>query len=416
MMSTDRLHKATAKTQLCAVSTLLAWTVLWLVLPAPQAAQAQTFTVLYSFQGSDGDEPRAGVIRDSAGTLYGTTYSGGDYGYGVVFKIDKPGKETVLYSFTGGMDGANPYGGLVLGADGNLYGTTETGGYPDCIHDYGCGTVFKIDTQGQYSVLYRFGAMPDGSFPDYVTLLPDNAGNLYGTTASGGDSNCNPGWGCGTVFKLDKAGRETILHTFRGTEQVDGAYPYAGLVPDKYGNLYGTTSEGGAPGCSRGCGTVFKVNRAGKETVLHRFSGWPISSGPVAAVIRDDNGNLYGVLGGYTPGNGELFKLNKRNQETVLYSFAYGDGFPGFGAGLLRDAKGNLYGTTIEGNNYEGTVFKLDRSGTMTILHAFSGRADGGFPMGTLIMDEKGNLYGIARDGGNSGCYSGCGVVFEITP
>lgn len=385
-----------------------------LMLLATPWAEAQTFTVLYSFKGPpDGGLPLSGVVRDAAGNLYGTTWYGGAYGYGTVFKISKCGKEKVLYSFTGGLDGANPYGGLSLDADGNLYGTTETGGYPDCIFGYGCGTVFKIDKHGKYSVLYHFGAMPDGAFPYYVTPVFDQAGSLYGTTFGGGDNNCDRGWGCGTVFRLDKTGKETILHTFTGTEQLDGAWPYAGLVRDEKGNLYSTTASGGAP---RGYGTVFKLDKTGRETVLHRFSGWS-ASGPVAGVIRDDASNIYGIIGGYTS-YGMVFKLNRCNKETVLHNFSYDEGSPEFGVGLLRDAKGNLYASTVEGSNYEGMAFKLDKSGNLTVLHNFSGWSDGGFPVGTLIMDEHGNLYGVARDGGNFNCgeYDGCGVVFEITP
>lgn len=398
-------------------SALLSLLALLLAVPTTQSVQAQTFTVLYSFKGPpDGGIPLAGVIRDAHGNLYGTNWYGGTHGYGTVFKINPRGKETVLYSFAGGLDGAYPYGGLVRDAEGNLYGTTESGGYPDCIFGYSCGTVFKVDKRGKESVLYRFGAMPDGSFPESETLLLDKAGNLYGTTPSGGDSNCNPGWGCGTVFKLDKNGRETILHTFTGTRELDGALPYSGLARDEDDNLYGTTSEGGAPGCYSGCGTVFKLDKKGNETVLHRFSGWIGGTSPSYAVIRDDAGTIYGTAGGGTGYNGVVFELNKWNRETVLYNFGYEEGLPF--TGLLRDAKGNLYGTTVEGSSYEGTIFKLDKSGKKTILHNFSGYADGGFPHGTLIMDEYGNLYGTARDGGISGCgdYVGCGVVFKITP
>jgi len=217
---------------------------------------------------------------------------------------------------------------------------------------------------------------------------------------------------------LDKSGRETILHTFTGIEELDGAAPYAGLVSDGMGNLYGTTVFGGAPGCSNGgsegCGTVFKLDKAGKETVLHRFSTWVGGLGPSYPVIRDTAGNLYDVTGGGVNYNGLVFKLNKREQEVVLYNFSYDEGYPS--TGVLRDAKGNFYGATVEGNSYEGMMYKLDKSGQLTVLHDFTGYSDGGFPEGTPIMDEHGNLYSTARNGGDSGCYSGCGVVFKISP
>lgn len=385
---------------------------------ATHVAQAQTFTVLYSFKGPpDGGLPLAGLARDKQGNLYGTTWYGGAQGYGTVFKVDTRGNESVLHSFTGGIDGAYPYGGVVRDAEGNLYGTTNGGGDPDCDYEYGCGTVFKIDKSGKKSVLYRFGTMPDGNFPKSETLLLDDAGNLYGTTGDGGDSSCDPLWGCGTVFKVDKFGRETILHTFTGTEELDGELPLGGLVSDATGNLYSTTSLGGAPGCSyEGCGTVFKLDKGGKETVLHRFSVYTAGTSPSWPVVLDRVGNIYGVAGGGSAYNGIVFKLDRRGQETVLYNFSYDDGKPF--SGLLRDSKGNLYGTAVEGSNYEGTVYKLDKSGKITVLHGFSGRADGGFPEGPLIRDERGNLYGTTEGGGISGCgdYDGCGVVFKITP
>jgi len=421
MMSTKRFRKPILRIWPGAASAVLILLALLLGGPAIQSARAQTFTVLYSFKGPpDGGLPLASVIRDAQGNLYGTTWYGGANGYGTVFKVNPRGKETVLYSFAGGMDGAYPYGGLVRDAEGNLYGTTNSGGYPDCIYGYTCGTVFKVDRHGKESVLYRFGSMPDGSFPESVTLVLDEAGNLYGTTSVGGDNNCNPGWGCGTAFKLDKDGRETILHTFTGIEELDGALPEAGLVRDPKGNLYGTTSLGGAPdfsgGETGGGGTVFKLDEMGKETVLHRFSGWTYGASPSWPVILDDAGNIYGTAGGGSGYNGIVYKLDKHGNETVLYNFSYNDGLPF--SGLLRDAKGNLYGTAVEGSSYEGTVYKLDKSGKLTILHDFSGYSDGGFPEGTLTMDEHGNIYGTARDGGVSGCgdYDSCGVVFKITP
>jgi len=396
-------------------------------------ADAQTFTVLYSFQSpSDGDEPLSGVIRDGEGNLYGTTYDGGASGYGIVFKIDKHDKETVLYSFAGGSDGANPEGGLVRDAAGNLYGTTDGGGNPECGFGNYCGTVYKVDKNGNETVLYRFGSLPDGHSAD-SSLILDEDGNLYGTTGAGGDNGCNPGYGCGTVFKIDKEGREIILHTFTGTRELDGAFPLAGLVADANGYLYGTTSLGGAPTCileqgrgflrkvqkpsnTGGCGTIFRVDKQGKETILHRFSNYVAGASPDEPLILDNAGNLYGTASGGSDYNGIVFTLDKHDRERVLYNFSDDEGYPA--AGLVRDAEGNLYGLTNEGGtSYEGTVFKLDKSGALTILHGFSGTSDGGFPRGTLVMDEHGNVYGTARDGGIHNCGEyGCGVVFKITP
>src|SRR5271157_3231541 len=255
---------------------------------APGSAQAQTYTesVLHSFPGSpDGANPYAGLVRDAQGNLYGTTVNGGAQAKGTVFKVDATGNETVLYSFTGaGGDGANPEAGLVPDAQGNLYGTTYAGGASNA------GTVFKVDTTGNETVLYSFtGAGGDGAGPTGL-LVRDAQGNLYGTTVFGGAS------GKGTVFKADATGNETVLYSFTGAGG-DGANPEAGLVPDAQGNLYGTTDAGGASNA----GTVFKVDTTGNETVLYSFTGaGGDGAGPTGLLVRDAQGNLYGttVFGG----------------------------------------------------------------------------------------------------------------------
>jgi uncharacterized repeat protein (TIGR03803 family) len=198
-------------------------------------------TVLYNFTDStDGGDPAAGLIRDAAGNLYGTTIQGGSSFAGTVFKVDPAGKETVLYNFAGSSDGGSPEAGVIRDAHGNLYGTTNLGGTG------GAGTVFKVDTQGQETVLHNFTAGNDGWLPSGGSLVRDSAGNLYGTAPQGGSTNF------GVVFKIDAKGNETILHTFSGS---DGKIPYGTLVLDKAGNLYGTTYQGGA----YGGGVVFKI-------------------------------------------------------------------------------------------------------------------------------------------------------------
>lgn len=225
--------------------------------------------VLYSFTGgADGSYPNSPLIHDSAGNLYGAAALGGDftgpcitYGCGVIFKLSRTGQETVLYSFSGGLDGFQPGPGLVRDTAGNLYGSTAGGGA------YDWGVVFKLDPAGNETVLYSFTGGSDGAVPTY--LVPDSSGNLYGTTYSGGNGPC-PG-GCGVVFKLDPTGSETVLYTFSGG--TDGAYPYGGIVRDARGNLYSTTTEGGSQTVcgSLGCGVVFRVSPTGTETVLHTF-------------------------------------------------------------------------------------------------------------------------------------------------
>src|SRR5271157_918656 len=190
-----------------------------------------------------------------------------------------------------------------------------------------------------YSVLYTFTGSPDGAHPA-ASLLRDAQGNLYGTTSAGGDPACTNG--CGTVFKVDATGKETLLYTFTGG--ADGAKPLSSLVQDAQGNLYGTTHWGGDPVCTNGCGTVFKVDTTGKETVLHTFTGSPDGAIPLSGLVRDAQGNLYGTTGyGGASDNGTVFEVDTTGKETVLYSFT-GTGGDGAGpdAGLVRDAQGSL--------------------------------------------------------------------------
>src|SRR5579863_8293 len=232
---------------------------------AHRSSQAQ-FQILHSFQGGrDGLDPGAGLISDAAGNFYGTTSGGGAVcaggGCGTVFKVDKPGNVTVLYAFTGGTDGEYPSTGFVRDTDGTLYGTASGGADK-------AGTVFKLDASGKFTLLYTFPGGAAGSFPS--SLILDSAGNLYGTTSNGGDLSCGPSYapGCGTVFRLGTDGQETVLYTFVGGS--GGASPQAGLVRDAAGNFYGTTFYGGNPTCydgyQHGCGVVFRVDASGKET------------------------------------------------------------------------------------------------------------------------------------------------------
>jgi uncharacterized repeat protein (TIGR03803 family) len=239
------------------------------------------------------------LVRDSQGNLYGMTVFGGAYGYGTVFKLDTALKETVLYTFTGGADGGLPAAGLVRDTQGNLYGTTTRGGDLSCNAPDGCGVVFKLDTADKETVLYSFtGTGGDGAQP-YSDLVRDTQGNLYGTTELGGDLTCNAPHGCGTAFKLDTTLKETVLHSFTGTGG-DGGGPVEGLARDTKGNLYGTTVYGGDLSCVGGsfpgCGVVFKLDVTGKETVLHTFTKTGgDGTFPDAGLVLDANGNLYGT-------------------------------------------------------------------------------------------------------------------------
>jgi uncharacterized repeat protein (TIGR03803 family) len=328
-------------------------------------------TILYNFTGgADGGSISydSTLIRDEAGNLYGTTDGGGSLSCfcGVVYKVDPAGNETVLHAFTGGADGNPGFTTPTLSRDkaGNLYGATIEGGdLSAClpITDGGCGVVYKVDPAGNETVLYTFNGVDNNAFPDwYGPLVRDEAGNFYGTTVYA--------LGAGTVFKLDPAGNETTFYTFT----VTGASPYSGLIRDQDGNLYGTTTS------NSGTGTVFKVDPAGKETTLYSFTGGADSGATTARLVRDPAGNLYGttVFGGdlsgcfVGSGCGVVFKVDPAGKETVLYSFtgAADGGFPE--AGLVLDEDGNLYGTTNIGGDLScapgfvsgcGVVFKLTR-------------------------------------------------------
>jgi uncharacterized repeat protein (TIGR03803 family) len=408
------------------------------------AAWAQTESVLYNFctqtECTDGTNPMAGLIRDQKGNLYGTTLYGGPsscegVGCGLVFKLSQNGKETALYNFCEQRDctdGALPLAGLIFDQEGNLHGTTEAGGA------HGYGVVFKLTPEGKETVLYSFcahtkGAVcTDGANPQAGVVF-DQKGNLYGTTVGGGAH------GYGTVFKLTPKGRETVLYSFCAQSNcTDGEYPYAGVVLDRTGNLYGTTLSGGAfERCedASGCGVVFKLTPKGKYTVLHNFcaqSNCADGEYPYAGVVLDRTGNLYGTTqyGGASErcsndyGCGVVFTLTPKGKETVLYSFCAQsnctDGAAPY-AGLVFDTEGSLYGTTTAGGLCAlcGVVFKLTPKGRETVLYSFCAQTncnDGAIPGAGLTFDQKGNLYGTTVYGGPGGYYNGHGVVFKLTP
>jgi uncharacterized repeat protein (TIGR03803 family) len=347
-------------------------------------------STLYSFPGrSDGVNPEAGVTMDSAGNLYGTTNRFGR-GYGSVFKLDPAGRETVLHVFAGGKDGSSPIAGVVLDSAGNIYGTTTSGGLP------GYGIVYKLDSSGAETILHTFAGGTDGFLPTGGVTL-DSAGNLYGTTTAGGTADA------GILFKLDPTGKETILHTFTGG--FDGAQPKGNVTFDSAGNLYGTTSIGG----------VYKFDTAGNFTVLHTFAGGPAGYDLEAGVTLDSSGNIYGTAyaGGGTNGCcGVVFKLSPSGALTVLHNFTGPDG-SGPLAGVVFDTAGNLYGTTqVGGANNLGVVYKIDTSGKESTIYSFEGPPRGKEPYGGVIPDSSGNLYGTTYKGGKQAA----GTVFKLAP
>jgi uncharacterized repeat protein (TIGR03803 family) len=396
-------------------------------LVASTLAVAPTEKILYSFNGTNGSQPYAGLIFDTAGNLYGTTYYGGTYNYGTVFELTPSyhGRwtEKVLHSFNyNSTDGYYPVGGLIFDASGNLYGTTSFGGSGACNdgESGGCGTVFEL-TPGRHGkwtekVLYSFNNNGDtgGAYPD-GDLIFDASGNLYGTTFNGGFGG--PA-GNGTVFELTPvAGGWTEKTLF--DLNADGSNPYAGVIFDAKANLYGTTEA---------TGIVFGLTPEGggswTEATLHTF----VNNGtdgydPAGSLIFDSVGNLYGTtLFGGTGGAGTVFELTPAGggvwTEEILYNFGNGKFGYGPSAAVIFDASGNLYGTTFDGGTYNyGTVFELSpKSGggwAESVLHNFNNNGKDGYGSGAaVIRDAVGDVYGTTTLGGAYGD----GVVFEITP
>lgn len=309
-----------------------------------------TETVLYSFCRGDtcagGSGPKGGLIMDGNGNLYGTTAFGGSAGDGAIFELAPSGVETLLHAFAGGSDGNDPEGGIIQNGEGILYGTTVFGGSNGC-GGYGCGTVFSLTSDGTETILHGFAAGSDGALP-YCRLVADRNGNLYGTASYGGADD----WG--VVFEVAADGTEGVLYSFTGGN--DGGTPLAGLYADKAGDFYGTTVTGGA----YDDGTVFRLDRDGTETVLHSFKTGRDGSVPNSPLIADGKGNLYGTT---TRGGGNnagvIFEISADGSEHVLHAFLGGsDGKRPVGA-LVRQS-GNIYGATTRGGaNNHGEVFQL---------------------------------------------------------
>jgi uncharacterized repeat protein (TIGR03803 family) len=409
-----------------------------------------TLNTLHNFsKGSAGSNPFAGLTINTAGNiLYGSTGAGGSgacsydglIGCGTLFKLNKKNSAWVfdpLYSFQGGTDGEFPARPVTIGPNSTLYGATLGGGEGTCVFDgdSGCGTVFNAGPgptppttplqKFNEKVLYRFTGAGDGGIA-FTTLTFDAAGNLYGTTTSGGANNL------GTVFKLTPSGggnyTESVLYSFAGGN--DAAGPSDGLTFDTAGNLYSTTAiGGGSANCSGGCGTVFELSPSGSgwtEKVIYKFQGPSDGENPDAGVVIDAAGNLYGnTYQGGPGGGGTVWELSPSGSNwnfTLLYRVPVS----GYAVGrVARDSNGNLYQALQGGGTYNtGQVFELTPSNgnwLFTDLHDFTGGTDGANPIGGVVLDSSGNIYGTALFGGtNSNCgsggTSGCGNVWEITP
>jgi uncharacterized repeat protein (TIGR03803 family) len=360
------------------------------------ASFGQTFTTLFSFDGSNGSGPTSPLVQGFDGNLYGTTYGDGVLTFGTVFKITPGGTLTTLYVF--GADGTRPLAGLTLASDGIFYGTTLFGG------DNTKGTIFKITSRGQLTTLYSFcaqGNCDDGSFPP-AGVVQATDGNFYGVTCCGGANDK------GTVFKITPGGQLTTLHSFAGPE---GAQPSGGLAQGTDGNFYGTAAYGGGV---QNDGTVFKITPGGTLTTLQKFRGIR-GTHPVAPLVQASDGSFYGTTSeGGASGRGTIFKITPGGALTTLHSFHQRDGARP-DARLTQAIDGNLYGTTVFGGAHDsGTIFRITPEGTLTTLHSFA-VTDGAFPDAGLVEATDGMLYGTTEAGGTgTQCAGGCGTVFSL--
>jgi len=404
-------------------------------LSALALAQEPKFAVLHAFQGGAAGQFPTDLVLDKSGNVYGIA-STGFRGLGLVFQVDRAGKETVTHYFKGPPDGQNPIS-LTGDKTGAFYGVTASGG------SHGAGTVFKLSPGGKQSILYNFnGAKRVGAF-SRSGVVRDAKGNLYGAgTIEDGSKN--------VIFRLNSATKaEAVLHTFAGSP-TDGDSVLARLLLTPSGDLYGTTYSGGgiamSPACrgsslaGDGCGTVFRLDSRGRESIIVNFTGGPDGAEPSGGLISDGSGNLYGAAasGGSTKGIcgeqrsarfevilgcGVLFKIDPAGKETVLYTFTGGaDGaFPG--GNLIRDEGGNLYGTASGGSDPDrincGIVFRVDSSGDLTVLHRFT--ATDCFGPSGLVARNAGDgtyeLYGIGEGGHMSSddAPTGFGIIFKLT-
>jgi uncharacterized repeat protein (TIGR03803 family) len=445
--------------------TVAALAVTLILMPNSWAASREV--VLHTFNLATAGDPVSGLALDANGSLYGTTRLGGPgscgEGCGVVFKLSKNSQGgitySVLHTFAGFPDGGNPFGAPIVDSAGNVYGTTTDGGQA------GCGVVYRLSPSagGKYeeTILHSFNKLntrnADGCNPESY-LVPDAAGNLYGTTNTGGGGGMNGTLcdnGCGSVFKLAPNGNgtytESVIHSFPGTKgNTDGQNPVGGLVFDSAGNLWGSTQGGG----SVGDGTVFELtpNSDGTytESTLYSFTGASTGFFPNTDLVIDKANNLYGTAVNGGLGHGVVFKVTPQPgggvQESIVHAFALcnstvcPDGLSPFN-GLTIDANGVLYGTVDLGGGATnqcstgapalgcGIVYKLTPNAqgefTETILYRFQGFADGATPEDDrLVIDAHGNIFGTTAQGGNSkacpsdgfGTPGGCGVVFVVTP
>ncbi|HEY7001888.1 MAG TPA: choice-of-anchor tandem repeat GloVer-containing protein [Candidatus Udaeobacter sp.] len=387
-------------------------------------AVASTTDVIFSCEEDEGEYADTDLETDPAGNIYGTTVLGGDFGSGTVFQLSPTPTgwvHTVLYSFTGGADGGEPYKGVTLDKAGNLYGSAVTGGSGNC--EGGCGVVYKLSNNGgtwTQTVIHAFTGGDDGSGPG-ARVTVDGAGNIYGMAPTGG------AYGLGTIYKIQPAlsGASTfgVLHAFTGG--IDGASGSAGRMILRGGRLYGAVTAGGR----YGSGLVFQLDADGfgerDLQAIYSFRGQPDGSFPYGALFIDRSSRIYGTTYyGGANGIGAVYKLSPASAprrfgewpEEVIYSFQAGTDGNSPISNLVSDTAGNLYGTTSEGGSGSGVIFKLSPVGggkwTETVVHSFVGPPDGAFAYNGMVVDALGNFYGATVHGGSED--DGC--VYKFTP
>jgi uncharacterized repeat protein (TIGR03803 family) len=379
--------------------------VLLFCIAATNPLHAQTFTTRASFDSNNGQYPLSSLIQGTDGNIYGTTFSGGFYDFGTVFKMSQEGTLKRIYEFcshTGCLDGTGPGAGLIQGVDGNFYGTTQYGGTS------GNGTVFKITSLGVLTTLYSFDGT-HGAIP-MAALVQHPNGDFYGTTISGGPNGSHGG----TIFKITSSGALSVLHTFAGET------PY-GLALAEDGAFYGTTYSGG----THLTGTVFKITAGGNFTTLYNFcqqTGCGDGGLPNTGLAEGINGSFYGTTGfGGLNGFGTIYEITPQGSLTTLYNFEFEGAEASSAAALIQATNGNFYATTTDGGLTVptcefgcGTLFEVSPGGVFTTVHEFcieTNCEDGSQPHAGLLQATNGSLYGTTYFGGSLGY----GTIFSIS-
>ena len=407
----------------------LALSVALLCAASAHNAHAQTYTTLATFNGPNGADPSSPLLQGLDGNIYGVTNSGGancDGGCGIVFSMTPSGALTTLHSFcaVGGypncFDGSFPYGALLQSTNGTFYGTTTGGGvYNTAGYFDALGTVFEIDSKGNFTSLHSFAGSPgDGNGPS--GLITGANGSFYGITASGGDNCVSGPFGCGNAFNMTASGNLATIHNFCvQTNCTDGWRPVS-LVLASDGNFYGTTAYGGTNGAN--CGIAFRMTPSGKLTILHNFG--TANGCYTSALTQGNDGNFYGTAASAgTHGTGTIFKMTPTGQVTTLYNFCSqlhcADGAsPNSGLVLAND--GNFYGTTRGTDGQTGwnfsVIFSISPSGTYTVLHTFNRNTEGTSGAG-LMQATDGSFYSttVASAGGSCDTKSFCGSIFNFS-